>query len=106
MATVWRRDERGWEAMGPGVEHMELHRHAEGGGAALFRMVAGAVMLEHDHLRGEHTYVIEGELEMGGVVVRAGDALWTEPGERHQVRAITDALFLGVAPPKRLSAEG
>jgi quercetin dioxygenase-like cupin family protein len=48
----------------------------------------------------EHTYVIEGELQMGDVRVRAGDALWSEPGETHVVHAITDALFLGVAPPR------
>ena len=101
MATVWKRDERVWTPMGPGVAFMDLHRHPEGGGAALFRLDAGASIPLHDHMRGEHTYVIEGELQMGALHVRAGDALWTEPGESHVVRAITDAIFIGIAPPKR-----
>jgi quercetin dioxygenase-like cupin family protein len=98
---VWKREQRVWTAMGPGVAFMDLHRHVEGGGAALFRLEAGATIALHDHPRGEHTFVIEGELMMGEQRVRAGDALWTEPGERHVVQAITDAIFLGIAPPKR-----
>jgi quercetin dioxygenase-like cupin family protein len=101
MATIWRHDEREWEPLYPGVTTMSLHRHDDGGGAALFRMQAGAQVPLHDHSVGEHTYVIEGDLEFGAHRLRAGDALWTEPGESHTVRAITDALFLGVAPPKR-----
>lgn len=101
MATVWKHDERVWTPMGPGVAYMDLHRHAEGGGAAMFRMRAGATIPLHDHVRGEHTYVIEGELQMGQLRVSAGDALWTEPGETHVVVAITDAIFIGIAPPKR-----
>lgn len=100
MATVWRHDERVWEPLYPGVTTMSLHRHDDGGGAALFRMQAGAEIPLHDHAVGEHTYVIEGELDFGTTRLRAGDALWTEPGERHTVRASSDALFLGVAPPK------
>lgn len=101
MATVWKHDERVWTPMGPGVAYMDLHRHAEGSGAAMFRMRAGATIPLHDHVRGEHTYVIEGELQMGQLRVSAGDALWTEPGETHVVVAITDAIFIGIAPPKR-----
>lgn len=78
---------------------MSLHRHDDGGASALFRMQAGAEIPLHNHLVGEHTYVIEGELEFGTTLVRAGDVLWTEPGETHVVRALSDALFLGVAPP-------
>jgi quercetin dioxygenase-like cupin family protein len=99
VTTIWRRDAQQWMPTYPGVECMDLHRHPSGGGAALFRMVAGAIIPEHDHPRGEHTYVIAGELEMGEHRVGAGDALWTAPGERHRVRAITDAMFMGVAPP-------
>lgn len=104
MATVWRHDERQWQPMSPGVETVDLHRHADGGGAALFRIQAGTVIPLHEHVVGEHTYVIEGELDFNTLRVRAGDALWTEPGESHTVRAITDAVFLGVAPPKRMRA--
>jgi quercetin dioxygenase-like cupin family protein len=101
MATVWRHDARVWEPIYPGVTTMRLHRHGDGGGAALFRLEAGAEIPLHGHDVGEHTYVIEGDLWMGSERLAAGDAVWTEPGETHVVRAISDALFLGVAPPKR-----
>lgn len=100
MAKVFRHDARLWQPLYPGVEAMDLHRHEHGGGAALFRMRAGAVIPLHDHVLGEHTYVIEGELEFGTTRLGTGDALWTEPGETHVVRALSDALFLGVAPPR------
>ncbi len=98
VARVWTDRERRWCAQSPGVECSDLHRHADGGGAALFRMRCGATIPEHNHVLGEHTYVIEGRIRFGSQVVEAGDAMWTEPGERHDVEALTDAMFVGVAP--------
>jgi quercetin dioxygenase-like cupin family protein len=77
-----------------------LHRHEHGGGAALFRIDAGGVMPEHDHIVGEHVYVVAGSVQFADIVLEAGDAMWVEPGERHEVRALTDAVFLAVSPPK------
>jgi quercetin dioxygenase-like cupin family protein len=84
----------------PGVEVCSLHDHPEGGGSALFRMRAGASIHEHAHPRGEHTYVIRGRARFGDREVETGDVLWTHPGERHTVVAVTDVEFLGVAPPE------
>lgn len=87
----------GW----PGVEVCNLVDHAKGGGSALFRMQAGSRIRWHEHPRGEHTYVVSGRARFGDRELEAGDVLWTEPGEAHEVCAITDAVFLGVAPPER-----
>jgi quercetin dioxygenase-like cupin family protein len=85
----------GW----PGVEVCELVDHPGGGGSALFRMQAGARIPRHAHPRGEHTCILSGRARFGERDLEAGDVLWTEPGEAHEVCAITDVLFLGVAPP-------
>lgn len=71
------------------------HAHS---GASLFRMRAGAVIPMHAHPKGEHTYIIEGEALFGELHVRAGDAVYTPPGEAHEVRALTEVVFLGMAP--------
>lgn len=98
MTTVWRAAQRQWLPSGwPGVERCQLGDDAHGG-SALFRMRAGAKISLHDHPRGEHTLILEGEAMFGEVHVAAGDALHTAPGERHDVRALTDVVFLGMAP--------
>jgi quercetin dioxygenase-like cupin family protein len=101
MPTIWRRERLEWEALHPGVDAALLHRHPQGGGAALFRMKAGALMPEHGHVVGEQSYVVEGTIDFGEHRLEAGDAMWVEAGERHEVRAVTDAFFIAVAPPKR-----
>jgi quercetin dioxygenase-like cupin family protein len=63
-------------------------------------MREGAQISAHDHPCGEHTYVVSGRARFGAREVQAGDVLWTEPGERHVVVALTDVEFLGVAPPE------
>ena len=45
--------------------------------------------------------MLAGDVQFGSIHLEAGDALWVEPGERHDVRALTDATFLAVSPPKR-----
>lgn len=104
MATVWKQQRLQWRELEDGIEIAKLHRHVEGGGAALFRLKAGATMREHDHVAGEHSYVIEGVVDFGSERLEAGDALWVEVGERHEVTAVTDAIFLAVSPPKRAAS--
>lgn len=103
MPTLWRQGDLHWIEAWPGVEVADLHRHEGGGGAAFFRLRPGSKIPEHIHVAGEHTYVIEGRLRFGETELGPGDALWTHPGEQHEVQALTTALFLGVAPPKRPS---
>lgn len=98
VTKVWRAAERRWlPSDWPGVERCQLGDDAHGG-SALFRMQAGATISLHDHPRGEHTLILEGEAMFGDVHVKAGDALHTMPGERHEVRALTPVLFIGTAP--------
>jgi quercetin dioxygenase-like cupin family protein len=101
VPQTWKKDQLEWRDIAPGVVPAALHRHEQGGGAALFKMSAGATLPEHDHVAGEHIYVLAGDLKIGSLSLETGDALWIEPGERHDVRALNDASFIAVSPPKR-----
>lgn len=98
MSELYSNAHRRWRpAQWPGVEACATGDHVHSG-ASLFRMRAGATISWHEHPHGEHTYMVEGEAMFGDMHVRAGDVLYTAPGEGHVVRALTDVVFLGVAP--------
>jgi quercetin dioxygenase-like cupin family protein len=84
----------------PGVFASELHRYGPGGGAALFRLEAGARMPEHTHPSGEHGYVIEGTGVFGDQTLSAGDAFWMDVDDRHHIHAITELVFLAASLPR------
>ena len=100
MAKYFDQTNREWVQIYPGIFVSDLHRYPTGGGAALFRMDAGARMSEHDHPTGEHGYVIEGEGDFGGRKLVAGDAFWMEVGEKYSINAITDLMFFATSLPK------
>ncbi len=98
MAELYASQVRRWlPSQWPGVEASATGDHVHSG-ASLFRMQAGAVIAWHVHPQGEHTYMVQGEAMFGDMHVRAGDVVYTAPGEGHEVRALTNAVFLGVAP--------
>jgi hypothetical protein len=37
--------------------------------------------------------VLAGRIEIGGAAIEAGDDLFTEPGEEHDVLAVSDAII-------------
>lgn len=90
-----------WDEMQPGVFVRDGHRYPNnGGGAAVFRMKAGSTMAKHDHPTGEHGYIVSGMGEFGGKRLEAGDMFWMNPGETHDVIAITDLVFFAVSLPR------
>ncbi len=64
------------------------------------RLPAGEELQEHQVHERAHLVVIDGEVEIGDAI-RGGPGLLTifEPGERHDVRATTDALLVLVLAP-------
>lgn len=64
------------------------------------RLPAGQELQEHQVHERAHLVVIEGEVEIGDAI-GGGPGLLTifEPGERHDVRATTDALLVLVLAP-------
>lgn len=63
------------------------------------RLPAGEELREHQVHERAHVVVIAGEVEIGAVSGGPGLLAIFEPGERHEVRATTDALLLLVLAP-------
>jgi anti-sigma factor ChrR (cupin superfamily) len=51
---------------------------------ALMKFAPGARLPDHEHMRIEQTYVLEGSLMCGEGECKAGDFVWRPPGSRHE----------------------
>src|SRR4030088_1369786 len=73
----------------PGCEAKTLLFDKEtGGGTARMRFAPGAILPDHEHVKIEQTYVLEGRLvdkegPAAGLDVGPGELVWREPGTRH-----------------------
>ena len=54
---------------------------------ALMKFAPGARLPDHEHMRIEQTYVLEGSLVCGEGECKAGDFVWRPPGSRHEAWA-------------------
>jgi redox-sensitive bicupin YhaK (pirin superfamily) len=63
------------------------------------KLAAGEGLAEHQVHERAHVIVIEGEVEIGDVTGGPGLLVIFDPGERHEVRARTDARLLLVLAP-------
>jgi len=72
----------------PGVEQKTLLVERETGLlTALMRMAPNARLPDHEHVKIEQTYVLEGSLVCGEGVCRAGGFVWRPAGSRHEAWA-------------------
>jgi quercetin dioxygenase-like cupin family protein len=100
-ATMTLRAHEGeWIALGPKAE-MKLLREDETSRSFLLRLHPGAVLPAHGHPMEEECLVLEGEVQLGNVIARAGDFHLAPKGVRHGVvRSEKGALlFLRGANP-------
>lgn len=51
---------------------------------ALMKFAPGAKLPDHEHMRIEQTYVLEGSLVCGEGECKAGDFVWRPAGSRHE----------------------
>ena len=68
---------------------------------ALMRFAPGAVLPDHEHVRIEQTYVLEGRLvdregPDAGLTVGAGDFVWRPAGSRHSAWCPEGGLMLAM----------
>jgi len=68
---------------------------------ALMRFAPGAVLPDHEHVKIEQTYVLEGRLvdqegPAAGLEVRPGEFVWREPGSRHVATCPDGGLMLAM----------
>ena len=54
---------------------------------ALMRMAPGARLPDHEHVKIEQTYVLDGELHCGEGICKAGQFVWRPAGSRHEAWA-------------------
>jgi hypothetical protein len=91
---VLRRDEGEWAPFAHGIERKILSEGPGGASSALYRMAAGTAFELHEHELDEECYVIDGEIDVGGVTFRAGDYLFVGRGGTHKpLRSRTGALL-------------
>jgi len=64
----------------------------------LLRFEAGASYPYHNHPAGEELFVIEGEVEIEGAYLKAGDYLYTPAGFKHSVRTAAGCTLLLIVP--------
>ena len=68
---------------------------------ALIRFAPGAVLPDHEHVKIEQTYVLEGKLvdkegPAAGLEVNPGEFVWREAGSRHVACAPEGGLMLAM----------
>lgn len=76
-----------------GIERALFRNNDDGGRSSMVRLVAGARFPRHAHHGSEEVVVMEGRVLIGSADLQAGDYLFTEPGEEHDVLALTDAVI-------------
>lgn len=82
---------RTWAATDyPGIERALFRHNDSGGRSSLVRLAPGARFPRHAHQGTEEVLVLAGRVSLGGVEMEAGDYLFTEPGEEHDVVALGD----------------
>jgi len=89
-----KASEREWVGAGSNGVQRSLFRHNDTGGrSSVLRMTAGARVPRHTHHGTEEVLVLSGRVALDGVEMVEGDYLFVEPGEEHDVVALTDALL-------------
>ena len=79
----------------PGVEVKILLEDKQTGLATtMLRMAPGATLPDHEHVRIEQTYVIEGRLVDDEGEASAGNYVWRPAGSRHAAHTPDGALLL------------
>ena len=86
--------EREWIPTGhEGVERSLFRNNESGGRSSVVRLKQGARVPRHAHHGTEEVVVLHGVVTLDGVEMHEGDYLYTQPGEEHDVVAVTDALI-------------
>ena len=94
MAT--EREAR-WRPVREGVTLAPLRMEA-GAGTFLMRYEPGSRSPTHVHPDGEEIYVVSGEGRLDDLPIKAGDFIWTPPGESHTLYAKTEVVIHVVLP--------
>jgi len=89
-----RAEEGRWEALAKGVERKILSTAPNGRVTYLIRGQKGARLAGHDHADDEEIYVLEGDLTIGPLSLRAGDYHLARRGARHPAATTAGGCLL------------
>jgi anti-sigma factor ChrR (cupin superfamily) len=89
-----RADAGRWERLARGVERKILHTSPDGRVTYLIRGQPGARLPGHDHDDDEETFVIEGDLTIGSLTLRAGDYHLARRGFHHPAASSQNGCLL------------
>lgn len=82
--TILASDD-GWQVISPGAEVKLLFTDRDAGTYSyLLRVAAGAPMAKHTHAGVEECLVLEGEIDLNGATLGAGDYQVATPGSVHE----------------------
>ena len=85
---------REWNPTGTtGVERSLFRNNDAGGRSSVVRLKKGSRVPRHAHHGDEEVVVLSGAVLIGGAELDEGDYLFTQPGEEHDVVALTDAVI-------------
>ena len=91
---ITRKNDRIFEPLPvDGVDFCGLRINGMEGGAALITMKKGVRFPTHNHKSDEQTLILSGVAVIGGERLEAGDYLYTEEGEHHDVIAEEDVIM-------------
>ena len=91
---VNKSTDRVWKATETsGVERSLFRNNEMGGRSSVVRLKKQARVPRHAHHGQEEVVVLAGTVLIGGVELGEGDYLFTQPGEEHDVVAVTDAVI-------------
>lgn len=76
-----------------GIERSLFRNNETGGRSSVVRLRQGTRVPRHVHHGTEEVVVLAGNVRIGEVELAPGDYLFTEPGEEHDVEALTDATI-------------
>jgi quercetin dioxygenase-like cupin family protein len=86
--------EREWKPTDySGIERSLFRNNESGGRSSVVRLMKGARFPRHAHHGTEEVLVLSGSLSLGGVEMHQGDYMFTNPGEEHDVVALSDAVI-------------
>jgi quercetin dioxygenase-like cupin family protein len=89
-----KASDRDWKPTDyPRIERSLFRNNETGGRSSVVRLVQGSRFPQHAHHGTEEVVVLSGLVSIGGVSLAAGDYLFTEPGEEHDVVALADAVI-------------
>lgn len=92
-----RLEDVGWISIAPGIEKKCLYRDpATGTESQLYRMQPGASIVKHQHPQAEECLVLEGDLAIGDLRLKAGDYHVAAMGTMHPALRSQDGAVVFV----------